>query len=226
MSDDILKRCSKCGQEKPRDDFYNSIADEDGKKPDCKACYTRGTRKKVRQTPLWREKKALDAKIAKLNSEREDLVFFEAFEADREPKMFEYIRVSDDKQVDSGLGLQAQDRRLHHFSAMIAESNDIDPKATERFSEEGVSAAKIPLIERPAGKKLNSKLRRGDHVVFAKVDRCFRNQKDFVLTQELFNAKGVKMHFADLGIDTSTPQGEMMLTTLVAFAQLESRQTG
>jgi putative DNA-invertase from lambdoid prophage Rac len=62
--------------------------------------------------------------------------------------------------------------------------------------EEGVSGS-IPVEERPVGGPLFAKLRHGDIVIAAKLDRLF----DALKVVESLKIRSVKLHLLDLGGD-------------------------
>ncbi len=64
------------------------------------------------------------------------------------------------------------------------------------------------LFERPQGMKLYQKLKTGDHILFHRMDRMFRNGPDGArVMEELINRK-IKFSFATMpGLDTSSPFG-------------------
>src|SRR5437016_2785618 len=111
-----------------------------------------------------------------------------------------YIRVSTEKQVRSGLGLEA----CAHTTARYAEYRGLD-LILPIFEERAVSAITRNLVERPMGEALNTRLKRGDHVIFPKLDRGFRNTRDMLVTMDNWIARGVTAHFVDLNVDTSMP---------------------
>lgn len=82
------------------------------------------------------------------------------------------------------------------------------------------------LCERKAGCALNLRLEKGDYVFIAKSDRAFRSLKDQVTTHEMWLARGVNMILMDIGIDTSTPNGELFLNIRGSVAQWERRIIG
>lgn len=64
-------------------------------------------------------------------------------------------------------------------------------------------------------------VREGDFLVITKLDRLARSISDLmVIIQELENKK-VGLRILNLGMDTNTPTGKLMLTVLGAIAQFE-----
>ncbi len=65
--------------------------------------------------------------------------------------------------------------------------------------------------------------REGDSLVVAKLDRLARSVPNLVdITREL-EAKGASLVVLDMTMDTSTPQGELMLNVIGAIAQFERK---
>ena len=58
-------------------------------------------------------------------------------------------------------------------------------------------------------------------LVVTKLDRISRNVKDFLDLDETLNKLGIDIIVTTQNIDTTTPQGAMMRTIMVAFAQFE-----
>ena len=75
----------------------------------------------------------------------------------KQPKSIAYIRVSSQRQVDEGVSLDAQKRRIEQLAQF--KGLNLDPD--DILIEQGVSAG-IPLWERPKGRTLRRKLRSGD----------------------------------------------------------------
>ena len=65
-----------------------------------------------------------------------------------------------------------------------------------------------------------------DGLVVAKLDRLSRSLLDFAQLMERSQRKRWAMVALDLGVDTSTPAGEMMASVLAVFAQFERRLIG
>jgi DNA invertase Pin-like site-specific DNA recombinase len=60
----------------------------------------------------------------------------------------------------------------------------------------------------------------------AKLDRLSRSLLDFSALMERSRKKGWALVALDLGVDTTTPAGEMMANVLAVFAQFERRLIG
>jgi len=73
-------------------------------------------------------------------------------------------------------------------------------------------------------KKLLSFVRRGDAVIVESISRIARNTKDLLEIVGALQEKGVDFVSAKEAIDTTTPQGQFMLTVFGAMAQLEREQ--
>jgi DNA invertase Pin-like site-specific DNA recombinase len=63
-------------------------------------------------------------------------------------------------------------------------------------------------------------------LVVAKLDRLSRSLLDFAALMERGRRSGWALVALDLGVDTTTPSGEMMANVLAVFAQFERRLIG
>jgi DNA invertase Pin-like site-specific DNA recombinase len=63
-------------------------------------------------------------------------------------------------------------------------------------------------------------------LVAAKLDRLSRSLLDFAAIMERSRRRQWSLVALDLGVDTTTPQGEMLANVLAAFAQFERRLIG
>jgi DNA invertase Pin-like site-specific DNA recombinase len=119
---------------------------------------------------------------------------------------------------------------LEHQSVSIEGQYEKTFKGTHQwggvYSENGVSAYKIAFSKRPCGRQLFSKLQKGDVLIVDKVDRMFRNMRDFVNTVHWLEQKGASIYFIDFmgsSLDQTTFIGNWILNILVLYAELESK---
>lgn len=131
-----------------------------------------------------------------------------------------YLRVSTDDQANSGLGLAAQ-------RAVI--ENECQRRGwtlLRAFEDAGASGKS--LAGRPALADALEELRghRADALVVAKLDRLSRSLLDFAGVMEQSRSEGWSLVILDLGVDTTTPSGEMIANVMATFAQFERRLIG
>lgn len=132
-----------------------------------------------------------------------------------------YPRVSTFEQAESGGGLAAQ------REAISREISARGWRLAEECQDGGISGG-IPWQER-AG--LSTAIRaieggRADCLVVARLDRLSRSVGDFASLIERARRKRWAVVALDLGVDTSTPSGELLSTVLAAFSQFERRLIG
>lgn len=132
-----------------------------------------------------------------------------------------YERVSSDRQYTSGLGLESQS--FHNWATAKALANETGNRICEEtFSDNAVSAFRVPFDKRPAGKALLERLKPGDDVIFYRLDRAWRNPGEAVDTCQRLKERGVYVHFTAEGIRTDTAVGEEWIGLLASVAHLES----
>lgn len=129
-----------------------------------------------------------------------------------------YLRVSTVEQADSRLGLDAQ----HSTIQGEADRRGWDVVWVEDAGRSGRDLAR-PGIDRAMGL-----LRSGEAggLVVAKLDRLSRSLMDFASLMARANREGWRLVALDLGVDTSTPAGEMVANVMASFAQYERRLIG
>jgi site-specific DNA recombinase len=136
-------------------------------------------------------------------------------------KAVAYIRVSSQRQVDEGVSLEAQKRRILDY----CKYKDIPLSEDDIIVEEGVSGG-IPLWDRPKGRAMKRKLASGQyqHLISMKIDRLFRVTSDMLTTVDELNDAGIDLHIVDMkgqAIDSTTAFGRMFLTIVGAMAEME-----
>jgi DNA invertase Pin-like site-specific DNA recombinase len=131
-------------------------------------------------------------------------------------KVICYLRVSTQEQASSGLGLAAQRARLEQELAIRGWSD------AEWIEDAGFSAASL---NRPGIKRALELLTSGNASVLmvAKLDRLSRSLLDFAALMDRARREAWQVIALDLGVDTSTPAGEMMASVVASFAQYERR---
>ncbi len=100
------------------------------------------------------------------------------------------------------------------FDAQIAL---LKKEECERIFQEQVSS----VAERKQLEEAIAFARAGDVFVVSKLDRLARNTQHLLELVDRLNSKGVALRVLNLGLDTSTPTGKLMLTMLGAVAQFE-----
>lgn len=130
-----------------------------------------------------------------------------------------YIRVSTAEQADSGAGLAAQNEAIQAAVeargwrlVAICEDRGISGKSTRR---PGLDRA-LRLLDHHEAQAL----------VVAKLDRLSRSIVDFVGLMDHAQRKQWAVVALDLGVDTTTPQGEVIANIMASFAQFERRLIG
>lgn len=89
------------------------------------------------------------------------------------------------------------------------------------FFYDAAVSAKKPMSERPEGMKLYFACGKGDHIVTAKYDRCFRSVLDGLTHLKALEDRGVMFHSDREKIDTSTAMGRAFRAVLLIIAEIE-----
>jgi DNA invertase Pin-like site-specific DNA recombinase len=139
--------------------------------------------------------------------------------ASNELRLVGYVRVSTAEQADSGAGLVAQ------RDAITAAVRQRSWKLVRVIEDAGLSAKSL---ERPGLTEALTMIEGGDAdgLLVSKLDRLSRSLLDFSTLMERSRRKGWAIVALDLGVDTTTPAGEMMANVLATFSQFERRLIG
>ena len=126
-----------------------------------------------------------------------------------------YMRVSTDEQVD---GTSLLDQKERNTARAVSMGLDV----VGVYEDAGISGA-TALADRPEGARLLADAAAGKFstIIVAKLDRFSRNLANGANDLARLTQLGVGVVFLDLGIDTSTPAGKLMLDVMLAFASFE-----
>lgn len=127
-----------------------------------------------------------------------------------------YLRVSTDDQATEGYGLDVQRERCR--AQAIAKGMQV----VAQYADEGLSGT-LPVANRPALAELMAEAEAGriDAIIVLALDRLGRKTKIVLDIAEQCQALGVSLISCKESLDTSTPQGQFVLTMFAALAQLE-----
>ena len=131
-----------------------------------------------------------------------------------------YIRVSTDRQAESGLGLEAQRQRIADYCKFK------ELRIERSFEDQGISAS-IPLGERPAGQRMIAEIKRRPAIIIAvKLDRFFRSVADAANSITDFGKRNIELVCIAEGFDMSTYMGRAMTQMAAVFSEMERAATG
>ena len=119
--------------------------------------------------------------------------------------IYGYCRVSTKGQAKEGNSLEGQETALREVGAKVIYSDTFT----------GIKA------HRPELDRLLSEIKTGDKLIVTKLDRIARSVTQGI---ELINSlldKGVIVHILNMGIMDNTPQGKLIRTIMLAFAEFE-----
>lgn len=135
-------------------------------------------------------------------------------------KVFLYLRVSSEEQAKHGYSLDAQEEALKEF----CEKND--HVILGIYRDEGISGRK-PYTKRPAMVQLLNDLPtvKPDIILFTKLDRWFRNIREYYKVQEILEKHKVYWKAVNEEYDTSTASGRLYVNIKLSIAQDEADRT-
>lgn len=129
-------------------------------------------------------------------------------------------RVSTEEQASSGDSLQAQEE------ALVKYANDNNMKIYKIYRDAGFSARK-PVLKRPAMLELLEDVKNGkiDMVLFTKLDRWFRNVKEYHKIQEILERNKVVWKAILEDYSTATADGRLKVNIMLSVAENEADRT-
>lgn len=135
-------------------------------------------------------------------------------------KVFLYERVSSEEQVRHGYSLDAQHKALKDFCSA---NNHV---IVGTYIDEGISARK-PYTKRPAMLELlqDIEIIKPDMILFTKLDRWFRNIKEYYKVQDILDRNKVYWKAINEEYDTSTASGRLYVNIKLSIAQDEADRT-
>lgn len=134
--------------------------------------------------------------------------------------MIGYLRVSTEDQARSGLGLEAQRETIQRYA-------DAHGWNIVWYEDQGLSAKSLDRPQLQAAlTRLHPARRDVDGIVVAKLDRLSRSVVDFAGVLEVARTRGWALVAIDLGVDTSSPTGELVANLMMSVAQWERRVIG
>jgi len=135
-------------------------------------------------------------------------------------KVLGYVRVSTDEQADSGLGLDAQ------RAIITAECERRGWTLVAVHEDAGASGKSLAGRVGMAGALRALEAGEASALVVAKLDRATRSTADAGTLLERADKGGWSLVALDLGVDMTTPAGELVANIMASVAQWERRAIG
>ena len=131
-----------------------------------------------------------------------------------------YVRVSTEEQVRHGYSLRTQEDEL------VRVANEKGWKIVKIYRDEGNSARK-PAFKRPVMMELLEDVKTGlvDLIAFIKIDRWFRNVREYHKVQEILDKHHVEWTATMEDYSTLTSDGRLKINIMLSVAENESDKT-
>ncbi|MGJ8587684.1 MAG: recombinase family protein [Yoonia sp.] len=113
----------------------------------------------------------------------------------------------------------ARTSTLDQTAGLEAQQRDLTKAGCEKVFVEQVSSVDVKAREKLA--EALEFIRDSDTIVVTKLDRMARSVAHLLEILEAIEAKGASLRILDMAIDTSTPNGRLMLNILGSVAQFE-----
>lgn len=128
-----------------------------------------------------------------------------------------YIRVSTEEQAMHGISLAAQEDSLRRYAA------ERGYKIVDIYRDEGNSARK-PVMKRPVMLRLLEDVKAGkiDRILFTKLDRWFRNVREYHNVQDILESHHVTWQAILENYDTLTSDGRLRVNIMLSVNESEA----
>lgn len=113
----------------------------------------------------------------------------------------------------------ARTSTLDQTASIEAQERDLAAIGCEKVFREQVSSVDVARREELA--QALDYVRDGDMLVVTKLDRLARSTAHLFEIMQTLKARGAGLRILNLGIDTTTPTGQLLLTVLGGIAQFE-----
>lgn len=138
-----------------------------------------------------------------------------AIPSEKRMNIYGYLRVSTDQQVESGLGLEAQQKAINDYAKKV------DSKVNDIYRDEGLSGS-LSLEKRPGMLNAISMLKKGDLLIVAKRDRLGRDPLVVAMIESAIARKGARIvSAAGEGTENNDPSSILMRRMIDAFGEYE-----
>ena len=128
-----------------------------------------------------------------------------------------YIRVSTEEQAMHGISLSAQEDHLVKYA------RERNYKIVDIYRDEGCSARK-PVMKRPVMLRLLEDVKAGkiDRILFTKLDRWFRNVREYHNVQDILENHGVTWQATLEDYDTLSANGRLRVNIMLSVNESEA----
>lgn len=105
----------------------------------------------------------------------------------------------------------------HQIYGLESQIEKLTSQGCEKLFKEHASTRKA----QPELEKAIDFVREGDTLIVMKLDRLARSTEHLMQIVSRLREKGVELRILDLGLDTGTPNGQLILTVMSGIAQFE-----
>lgn len=136
-------------------------------------------------------------------------------------KAYGYARVSTDEQALTD-SLESQEARIKEYVEKKLAHKGVEYAGTFRESRSGF---KVPFQARPEACKLLLEAKRGDHIVFTRVDRFGRNMLNTMNQLAALHERGITPHcIGQHGVSRIDFTSQLHVAIAAALAEMESQE--